>query len=121
MTEQQAEQRSMYGTSDIPKYLRVDTLLPSLYDRSPESEFVNVETYVNALEDALQVAVEALKKIAVPTTTHFINGIMCRKCGIETYFEKDGELQHEQDCSQQLASAALQSIKEQAGKGEGDE
>lgn len=54
----------------------------------------------------------ALEKIAAPKLIKDGSSTTCLRCGIETFHEKDGELQHEPDCAQQIASAALSTSEE---------
>ena len=67
---------------------------------------------------ALREAVDALEKIAAPKTKRDDGNTICLRCGVETWHEKDGELQHELDCAQQIAAAALSALRSPA-TGEG--
>lgn len=79
-------------------------------------EKLSIENYAALGESAalLRVAVEALEKIATPAL-RLSRGqsATCLRCGMKTYFEKDGEEQHEPDCVQQLAMQTLADMRKE--------
>lgn len=73
--------------------------------------FNALEADIIALKAQLEAAEGKLQEIATPKTRATDEGsTICLRCGMETFHEKSGDVQHERDCVQVEAAIFLEDL-----------